>query len=464
MLNLASIKGRLPAQKGVLSCRKLTTASHNAASVWQMPWQQCSIFSRKSGLNAQTVSNDGYGGEPTDLESDETLSKADQRKERLHDALLGDTLPKWNAPLYVKALQNAAYLKSRNAQEIDNVEHLVKRLVKTIAINVNGLNNYELTRVIFACAKGGLLSNKIVTQSFITLMEDEIMQRMDALQAMDLFRIFHSITHINATATMYPVEPIYKGHIKTTPFEESVVKRIVYRIIDRIANLGVMDIANLHCLIAYNGMVDDKIVKGMNKAIKRRLWGIKDTMKILTPAVAMGMFGALQHGTTDHVIKALRSGGTLPQYDTGIPTTSDSVHTVNIVNNQLFPLKLLEAIIRLDYQEIYHKMGTENKTYLSRIRNIMPRLYRCSDWEFVPPPPTAKHNSQHCAQDARLDVVPHIHGPYVIRACDPVRSLIVEGQNEWDSIQTWQRFYIHKYYQMRNRHLSKAGFTFIQAT
>ncbi|GIX63892.1 isoleucyl-tRNA synthetase, putative [Babesia caballi] len=268
-----------------------------------MPWQQCSIFATHGDRDAVgstkergearegrlTRGNEAAGSRPS--ESDAPY---------VHEVFKMGALPRWNASVYVRALQNAAYLQNGEQGETQRVRGIAKSLVKAVAQNINEVNNYELTRVIFACSKGRLLQREVVTQSFLTLMENEVMQRLELLHAIDLFRILHSVTHINAEAEGCPAEALHgEGASKGTPFDRNMVKCVVHRVMDKIANLGAMDIANLTCLIAYNGIGEEKIERKLNGAVKRRLWGIKDPIKVLTPVIALAMFNVLSRETAE---------------------------------------------------------------------------------------------------------------------------------------------------------------------
>ncbi|KAK1444079.1 hypothetical protein BgAZ_209550 [Babesia gibsoni] len=441
-------------------------------TTWRMPWQQCSIFSKGENAVINVGARAKQGAETALVYKAEGYDDTDDSKSVIHvnNLLTSSSLPKWNARDYVKAIQNAAYLAHSGTPVVETVFETVKKIVKQIALNVTRLNNYELTRVIFACSKGGLLQRGMVTQSFVTLMEDEVMQRMERLQTVDLFRVLHSMTHMNAEAAMYPAEPLY-GRIleRGMPFDEKVVRRIVNRMVERIAYLGVMDIANLVCLVAYNGMIDDKVVTGVNNAIKRRLWGIKDPITILTPLIAFGMFDALRRDTVEHSLNALRMSCGLPSYSSqsAEPTEGNDIKMdMHVVNNQLFPLKLMEMILRLDYEEIHGDMSIHNKAYLSRVRSTLPRLRRCHDWEYVPPMGSFKPMIQYeeaLNTTEKLNLVPHIHGPYAIRQCDPLRKFIIERKAECSNSHTWQEYYIAKYYEMRSRHLINSGYKLISA-
>ncbi|GBE62592.1 isoleucyl-tRNA synthetase, putative [Babesia ovata] len=337
----------------LVKARYATTAAHQASLAWKMPWQQCSIFETKRDAGSPSKPRGAQGelGNKAVRASPTQSNPSDHDEHQyIHEIFRKQALPKWNANVYVKALQNFAYLQPR---ENDNAADLVGKLVRVLAQNINALNNYEITRVIFACSKGRLLQNRYITRSFVRLLENEVMQRLDTLYAIDLFRILHSVTHINADAARCPVEPIYNfAQPNEMPFDPSMVKHVIGRIVDRIANLGTMDIANLTCLIAYNGMDDDKISQRLNSAIRRRLWGIKDTIKVLTPVIALAMFGNLSTDTVNCALKAIRSISTLPTYGVKDTTAKDNWRILQTVNNELYPLKLLEMAVRADYEQV----------------------------------------------------------------------------------------------------------------
>lgn len=160
--------------RGCIQRRRYSSGGQAAIAAWRMPWQQCSIYSVKDG----TVCNKSPRARvAVERNSDPDITVSDNGQlvpthSYVHEMLTAKGLPKWNAPRYVKAMQNLAYLANSGETRVLDTSHL-KDLIKTIATNVNTLNNYELTRVIFACAKGGLLRSNLVTQSFLTLMEDE---------------------------------------------------------------------------------------------------------------------------------------------------------------------------------------------------------------------------------------------------------------------------------------------------
>ncbi|CDR97917.1 hypothetical protein, conserved [Babesia bigemina] len=452
-----------------------TSAGHQASFVWKMPWQQCSIFETKKDTGSPhqpRAARDEIRKQANRSPPAQSNASDHDETQYIHQIFRKQALPKWNASVYVKALQNFAYLQP---QQVDKAADVVAQLVRTIAQNINGLNNYEITRIIFACSKGRLLQNTYITRSFVRLLENEVMQRLDTLYAIDLFRILHSVTHINADSAMCPVEPIYSfAEPDDMPFDPSMVKHIIGRIVDRIANLGAMDIANLTCLIAYNGMEDDKILRRLNSAIRRRLWGTKDTIKVLTPIIALAMFGDLSTDTAVGVLsrlvnaeqncalKAMRSISTLPVYGLKNPAARENWKILQVVNNQLYPLKLLEMTLRVDYQQVYHSIDADNRAYLEQIRYLMPTLVNADDWDYVkitdtPERPNANTQQKH----TDLNLVAHIYGPYVLRECDPVRKVVVQDQVAWKNMNSWQRFYVHHYHKMQQRHLEHSGFKIV---
>eukprot|EP00371_Babesia_bovis_P003662 XP_001612309.1 hypothetical protein [Babesia bovis T2Bo] len=85
-----------------------------------------------------------------------------------------------------------------------------------VAQNITTINNYELARTIFACSKGKLLQNQYATISFIKLLENE-------------------------DAANYPESALNETTCVQMPFDADMVKCIIYRIVDRITNIGAME-------------------------------------------------------------------------------------------------------------------------------------------------------------------------------------------------------------------------------
>ncbi|GFE55239.1 hypothetical protein BaOVIS_026430 [Babesia ovis] len=435
-----------PLPKLGISCQRryVAVAAEQSINVWKMPWQQSSIFDDHGNINAGKKKRDTNSGATPCSDSDAKCILKNEPKVFVHEIFKTRRLPKWNANIYVRALQNAAYIGTGTSQ-ISQYEDILKQLVKSVAQNITSVNNYELTRVVFACSKGKFLQRGLVTSGFIKLVENEVMQRLETLYTIDLFRVLHSITSINAEG-YYPVVSA-RGCTdrKGVPFDVNMVKCVAYRIVDRIANLGVMDIANFVCILAYNGIKDSNMISKINRAVKRRLWGVTEVNKILTPAIALGMFGSLGSQTADSAIKALRRYSVLPKYAVESVENKGNRDIIRKTNGQIFPLKLLEIILRLDYPEVYQELDPDNRLFLMNIRQLMPLLVSPGDWDYL-------------RTWSRYNFVPYIHGPYVMKACDPVRKIILEPEIDWLNVSSWQMFYLQHYQNMRLRHLQKSGF------
>ncbi|EDO08741.2 hypothetical protein BBOV_III011890 [Babesia bovis T2Bo] len=422
-----------------------------------MPWQQSSIFNQwsndyRSNYNYTLQSEDTI----TSNQYDDSNPSSQPKKIFIHNIFQTTELPKWNPNLYIKALQNSTYIPKDIADKLPNYESKLKQIIKMVAQNITTINNYELARTIFACSKGKLLQNQYATISFIKLLENEVLQRLDTMHIIELYRILHSVTNINADAANYPESALNETTCVQMPFDADMVKCIIYRIVDRITNIGAMDIANLICLVAYNGMIDSNITLKINKGVKRRLWGLTEPIKILTPVIALAMFGMLQVETAASSLKALQSCSTLPRYSVNFTEATECKSMIRIINEHIFPMKLLEVILRIDYPELYKGFDAESIAYLNQIRYIKPLLISYKDWDYLRPLTQAWEPYMYA--DSQYNILPHIHGPYVIRMCDPIKKIIIQPTIEWQNVSSWQKFYIKHYQSMMNRHLEKSGF------
>ncbi|ORM42317.1 uncharacterized protein BXIN_1559 [Babesia sp. Xinjiang] len=152
-----------------------TTALLNVRLTWKMPWQQSSIFTEDAVEGAR---NKQQRLMPQSITADDATSGTqvlshDDEETYVHSIFKTQTLPKWNANVYVRALQNSAYIRKYQGLQLQDFENVIKRVIKKVAQNITNVNNYELTRVIFACSKGRFFQRQLVTSSFIRLIENE---------------------------------------------------------------------------------------------------------------------------------------------------------------------------------------------------------------------------------------------------------------------------------------------------
>lgn len=55
----------------------------------------------------------------------------------------------------------------------------------------------------------------------------------------------------------------------------------------------------------------------------------------------------------------------------------------------------------------------------------------------------------------------HVHGPYVMEICDPVRKVAIEIDNQCHTYNKWSRFYVYQYLKSRHNHLTNEGYQIV---
>ncbi|EKX73754.1 hypothetical protein BEWA_037910 [Theileria equi strain WA] len=447
----------------------------------RMPWMRYSFDFKSKITNKRTskfgISADDIGHKSLDTldtsklltilgkltEDDSSMESADWNLlyGTFYNKLKKDTKERdlrWSIVHTVKFLQNAAYVTnyfSRKSLPLDDLTEPIAFARTFIAKNINEVNDNELIRVIFSCSKGRFMSHGLVTKAFLTLLDNEVIQRLDTFQSLQILKILHStITISNYFHDKEDNE--YSKH----PFGIEFTRCLSTRLLRMISHIGSIDMANFVTIMAHYGLFNKTLSEKLNKSFLKRLWGIKTMDPVLISALSLSMYGILGRKTAIFMLNSLESFG-IPSYTSG--------HDPRFVNSLLFSLKLLEMCIRHNNVEVHKSLPSSNRLYLKKIRD---RIAKCVDHRDLLYGITFNSRSLVSSlndlleHERRFDVfsfAPYIHGPYLMEICDPINKITIEFDEPWRfGHNEWLSSHLSHFHKMRRVHLENEGFKFIR--
>lgn len=450
--------------------------------LWRMPWMRYSFNlksktgSRKdlqAGILVDDISYDGLDKLDTEnllnklgkwVSDDCSVESANWNLiyKTVHKKLTEDVKERnlrWSLSHIVKFFQNAAYLTDylfRKSVPLGSLVEPITFARTFIAKNINEVNNNELTRIIFSCSKGDFIRHNLVTRAFLTLLDNEVVQRLNTFQSLHLLKILHSTIAISS----YFHTQENGRHIGQHPFGIEFTRCLSTRLLQMISHIGSIDIANFVTIIAYYSLFNRTVSGIINKSFLKRLWNLKCVDPILTPAISLSMYGILDRKTAIVVLNSLESFG-IPSYTSETDPRS--------VNSLLFSLKLLEMCIRHENVEVYESLPNRNRLYLKKIYNKIVKHVDHRDLLYG-----VKFNSGVIATSLNelmeseekfgiFAFVPYIHGPYLMELCDPIHRIVIEFDEPWSLGTTpWLHTHSSHFHKMRTTHLENEGFKFLR--
>ncbi|KAK2196720.1 hypothetical protein BdWA1_001969 [Babesia duncani] len=471
-----------------------------------MPWEQCSFFRKNKNndkLNHSIIetlldidpteesipsahdllriigncSSDKIRACKTDWESlysiiNNSLNTIGTSK---HNANSYDS--QWNTKMVVKLIQNAAYVSNMSeSHSLDFLKMPLNNGCNYIAKNITTATEDDIVRIVFAFGKGAFIKNELVKRSFINLIENETIQRLKKFQSIQLLRILHSVVCINAVAKDFPLKHLFSNDGSSSePFGQEFTRCIVSQLIRTIENIGSIDIGNAINSIAYCGYLNPAFAHKLNKAFRKRLLGLKSYESILSPAIALSMYGVISAKTAETTIRALEEmigncccyPETLREWPEASQNMENEtqLQALEEKNKLLFPLKLLEMNIRHNTPEVYATLSQQARSFLGYIRRTQTMVS-------VQLQPHDDTNSTPCGNTSEIssfidhgitNIGPHVHGPYILQHCEPVQKLIIQAKAPWNQAGKWSRYYWYVFFKNRQEHLTREGFEFMES-
>uniref|UniRef100_A0A3B0MUP7 Uncharacterized protein n=1 Tax=Theileria annulata TaxID=5874 RepID=A0A3B0MUP7_THEAN len=295
----------------------------------------------------------------------------------------------WRFGSLVKLLQNASYLCNKLSSKSANIDFLknsVEFVARKIGKNIREVSDKDICRVIYSCSKGNFLQNSFVPNSFLILLQNEVMQRMRRFETIDLLKLLHSSSSIN--------------------FEKEFRICIINKILSNINKIGSIDISNLICYLhTYNLLnTDNKSI--INNNIGKRLYSPLEKDVLLTLSLSLVMYGVVTLKVLEVILNKFQS--------------------MDLNFNDVLMLKLMIYYLKYNNQDLYESLGDKSLSFINKILLNFPNDVDYKTLDLT-------HNTlkqykmlNQLLKMLELDFIPYIHGPYLLPLYNPItKSAII---------------------------------------
>ncbi|UKJ88136.2 hypothetical protein MACJ_000579 [Theileria orientalis] len=328
----------------------------------------------------------------------------------------------WRFSSLVKLIQNASYLCDnliRKHRDISFLSDTIKTVTERLGKSINQVSDKDISRLIYSCSKGDFLGNSLIPKSFLLLLENEIIQRLNRFEAIDLLKILHSTNSI-------------KRHNEIV-FEKDFVSCICNKILEKITKIGSIDISNLICFLHNNNLLNKHNKATINNNINKRLYGIKDKDLLLSTSLSLVMYNIVNLKNMELIIKLLK------------------LHDLQAEDIIIFKL----MIYYLKYNtKVYEELSDDDKNYLSTVLSTFINGISYGLFNHVNSPISTSSsgnvvnaNNKMCKllRMLKYNFIPYLYGPYLLNFYDPFNRVAIlttgsstyttgainKGANEW---------------------------------
>ncbi|BAM39217.1 conserved hypothetical protein [Theileria orientalis strain Shintoku] len=308
----------------------------------------------------------------------------------------------WRFNSLVKLIQNASYLCDnlvRKHRDTSFLNDTIRTVTERLGKSINQVGDKDISKLIYSCSKGDFLGNSLISKSFLLLLENEIIQRLNRFEAIDLLKILHSTNSI-------------RKHNETV-FEKDFISCICNKILEKISKIGSIDISNLICFLHNNNLLNKHNKATINNNINKRLYGIKDKDLLLSTSLSLVMYNIINLKNMELIIKLLK------------------LHELQA--EDIIICKLM--IYYLKYNtKVYEELSGADKSYLDAVLStfvngisygLFNRMY--SHIGTSASGDILNVNSEVCRLLRMLNYrfIPYLHGPYLLSFYDPFNRVAI---------------------------------------